>query len=102
MFPKRVDSNQVEIVRALVSMQCTVVHLHTLGKGVPDILVGCRGINVLVEIKDGEKALSKRQLNATQIAWHANWRGLTPVVISSSDEARALVNYCNSRRTNDL
>ena len=102
MFPKRVDSNQVEIVRALVSMQCTVVHLHTLGKGVPDILVGCRGINVLVEIKDGEKALSKKQLNATQIAWHANWRGLTPVVISSSDEARALVHYCNSRRTNDL
>lgn len=102
MFPKRVDSNQVEIVRALVSMQCTVVHLHTLGKGVPDILVGCRGINVLVEIKDGRKALSKRKLNAMQIEWHANWQGQAPVVISNLDDVCDLVNHCNFRRTNGV
>ena len=32
------------------------------GRGVPDLLVGYGGANWLVEIKDGDKSLSKRQL----------------------------------------
>ena len=39
----RVDRNQAEIVQALRSMGATVQHLHTIGKGCPDILVGFGG-----------------------------------------------------------
>ena len=40
MTASRVDSNQPEIVATLRGMGCSVQHLHAVGKGVPDLLVG--------------------------------------------------------------
>ena len=50
-MPARVDSNQPEIVAALRKAGATVQHLHMVGKGCPDLLVGFRGRNFLLEIK---------------------------------------------------
>ena len=50
-MPKRVDMNQPEIVADLRGIGATVQHLHMVGKGCPDILVGFRGNNWLFEIK---------------------------------------------------
>ena len=50
MTASRVDSNQPEIVATLRGMGCSVQHLHAVGKGVPDLLVGCRGVNLLVAV----------------------------------------------------
>lgn len=58
----RVDNNQQVIVAALRQHGCTVQHLHVIGKGCPDLLIGVNGANFLLEIKDGSKPPSKRQL----------------------------------------
>ena len=71
----KVDSNQPQIVNQIRAMGATVQHLHTVGQGCPDILVGFRGHNFLFEIKDGSLPPSKRRLTEDQIAWHTQWRG---------------------------
>ena len=78
----RVDRNQAEIVQALRGMGATVQHLHTIGKGCPDILVGFGGKNYLMEIKSS----TKQNLTLHQRSWHEKWQGET-LVISSVDEA---------------
>ncbi len=87
----RVDSNQAEIVETLRAMGASVAPTHTLGSGFPDLVVGWRGINLLLEIKDGEKAPSKRQLTPDEQRWHDDWRGQI-VVIQSARDAIALLN----------
>ena len=62
MRAAKVDANQVEIVEELRKAGCTVQHLHQVGKGCPDILVGYMHMNILMEIKDGEKPPSKKVL----------------------------------------
>lgn len=86
----KVDANQPEIVEALRKCGCTVLHLHAVGGGCPDILVGFRKVNVLVEIKDGSKPPSKRNLTPDQEDFFASWRGQASVV-SSVAEAMELV-----------
>lgn len=48
-MPKSVDANQPEIVAALHAVGATVQHLHEVGHGCPDILVGFRGKNYLID-----------------------------------------------------
>ena len=85
MTASRVDSNQPEIVATLRGMGCSVQHLHAVGKGVPDLLVGCRGVNLLVEVK-----VDAAELNDLQGAWHTKWTGQA-VIIRSSEQAAELV-----------
>ncbi len=86
-MPKRVDKNQKEIVKGLRKVGATVQHLHELGKGAPDILVGFRSRNLLMELKDGNKPPSKRRLTKDEQEWHKNWAGTVHVV---NDLAQAL------------
>ncbi len=82
----RVDANQGAIVDALRAVGATVQPLATLGDGVPDLLVGFRLANYLLEVKDGEKVPSARKLTEDQELWHGAWRGQKQVV-NSVDEA---------------
>ena len=84
-MPKKVDKNQVEIVAALRKMGASVQHLHAVGKGCPDILAGIKNQNILIEIKDGKKPLSKQKLTPAQIKWHTEWRGQVSIVKSVDD-----------------
>lgn len=69
------DANQAEVVRALRAAGCTVVSLHRVGDGCPDLLVGCKGRNYALEVKvDG------RGLNGKQKGWHRAWAGQRAVV----------------------
>ena len=86
----KVDANQAEIVAALRGVGCSVQPLHAVGGGVPDLLVGKGGVNLLVEVKDGSKRPSARRLNAVQQEWHDAWRG-NVAVVSSVAEALTLV-----------
>jgi len=81
----RVDDNQAEIVRALEDVGASVLHLHQLGRGAPDLLVGFRGLNYCMEIKDGNKAESRRRLTDDELLWHTAWRGSVYVVESVDD-----------------
>jgi len=86
----RVDANQKEIVEALRSQGATVLHLHTVGGGCPDILVGYYGENYLIELKDGSKSLSRQKLTPDEKQFFANWQGQVAVV-DSVESAIALL-----------
>lgn len=85
-----IDANQPEIVAALRGVGCTVQHLHTVGKGCPDILVGKNGVNILMEIKDGSKPPSRRGLTDDEARWHQVWRGQV-CTVNSVEEALGVV-----------
>lgn len=90
MTRSKIDANQREIVAALVAMGATVQSLATVGDGCPDVLVGWRGRNLLMEIKDGSKAKSARKLTPKQIQWHRYWLGEV-YVVESVGEALAVL-----------
>ncbi len=87
----KVDANQKEIVKALRDLGCSVQSLATVGKGVPDLLVGFKNINYLFEVKDGSKPKSARRLTDDQVVWHSNWVG-SVYVIESIDDAILILN----------
>lgn len=89
----KVDDNQSEIVTALRKIGCTVQPLHDVGRGVPDLLVGYHGINVLLEIKDGAKVPSAQKLTDEQITWHDSWRGQVATV-NSINQAIDVLQIC--------
>lgn len=78
----RVDGNHQEIVEGLRGVGASVQSLATIGKGCPDILVGFRGVNYVMEIKDGNKPPSARKLTPDEKKWHFDWRGEVHVVES--------------------
>ena len=81
----RVDRNQEEIVAALRGIGCSVLHLHTVGHGCPDILVGKFGRNILIEIKaeDGELTEDERK-------FFERWYGQVTIVRTVEDALRLL------------
>jgi hypothetical protein len=85
-----IDANQPDIVCALRAAGASVQPLHFVGSGCPDVLVGIRGKNLLMEIKDGAKVLSRRKLTADEIKWHAAWRG-QKAVVESVEQALAVL-----------
>lgn len=87
---KRVDANQSAIVGALRDVGASVQHLHEVGSGCPDLLVGFRGINVLLECKDGKKAPSAQALTRHERGWHLHWNGQVAVVRSVDDALKAI------------
>ncbi|ADO14413.1 endonuclease [Acinetobacter phage AB1] len=93
MRAAKIDANQPEIVAALRKIGCTVQILSSVGKGCPDILVGYRGKNFLLEIKDGAKPVSAQKLTPDQIEWHDLWNGQVNVV-NCVDQAIQVVT-CN-------
>jgi Holliday junction resolvase len=82
----KIDDNQKAIVNVLRQAGASVQSLAATGKGCPDLLVGYHGINYLMEIKDGDKVLSKQKLTIDQEHWHSLWRGSVHIV-KSVDEA---------------
>lgn len=86
MRAAKVDANQAEIVEALRRVGAIVQVTSKVGGGFPDLVVGFRGNNYILEIKDGDKPPSARRLTEEQELWHARWRG-SVVVVGSVVEA---------------
>lgn len=84
----RRDANHNEIVEGLQRVGASVLTLTSAsGTGVPDLLVGFRRVNYLLEIKDGKKRKSERQLRPEQLIWHLTWKGLKPVKVENLEQA---------------
>lgn len=81
----KADDNQPQIVKAFRQLGYSVAHTHTIGKGFADIVIGRDGVNTLVEIKDGSKVKSQRQLTNDEKEFHEAWRG-TVVIIESVED----------------
>lgn len=86
----RVDDNQAAIVKALRSVGASVQVLSSVGEGVPDLLAGRRGVNYLLEVKDGDKPLSAQKLTEAQEHWHQSWAGEVRTVRSVGEALRAV------------
>lgn len=86
----RTDRNHSEIAAAFVAMGCSVRSLAAVGGGMPDLLVGVYGCNMLVEVKDGEKSPSQRKLTPDQIKFHAEWKGPKMVIERLADVEKAV------------
>jgi Holliday junction resolvase len=82
----RIDEAHTEIVAGLRKMGCSVLSLHAVGDGCPDILCGFRGVNLLLELKDGSKSPSRRELTPDELEFLVHWRG-TAVVVKTLEEA---------------
>ena len=87
MRAKRVDINQKAIVEHLRGMGCSVFHLHEVGKGCPDLLVGMNGITYLVEVKKDAKA----SFTPAQVEFQGSWKGSPVIRINNVEEAIAFV-----------
>lgn len=86
----RKDSNHTEIVAALRQAGCSVFDTAGLGHGFPDLVVGLRGKNYLVEVKDGSLPPSQRKLTGDEVDFHESWRGQI-FIVTSVEEAIAFV-----------
>lgn len=93
MTAKRTDANQKEIVKILRNLGASVLIISDLGKGVPDLCIGYRGRNYLLELKDGKKPPSARRLTQDEQTFHDEWLGQV-TIISSLDEALTFLNRC--------
>jgi hypothetical protein len=72
MTYSRKDKNQDEIVEALEDVGASVCKATQLGGGAPDLLVGFRGRNYFIEVKNPDTGYD---LSPKQERWHADWRG---------------------------
>lgn len=81
----RIDANQPEIVKALRAAGATVLHLHSVGHGCPDLCVGWRARNFLFEIKDPSKPPNQRKLSDDEKAVHLSWRGQIAIVETAEE-----------------
>jgi hypothetical protein len=88
----KVDANQADIVAALRKIGASVQPLHSVGQGCPDLLVGWRGMNTVLEVKDGKKPPSARKLTTDQVIWHEGWRGQVAVVETVEQAILAVTN----------
>ncbi|MEL6646642.1 MAG: VRR-NUC domain-containing protein [Pseudomonadota bacterium] len=80
MRAAKVDNNQGDIIRWFRGLGATVHPCQRVGEGFPDLVVGYRGVNLLVEVKqEGHK------LRPNQKDWHEGWKGQCCVVRSLED-----------------
>lgn len=84
-WSNKADANQRAIMKSLRAAGASVVSLGRVGEGVPDLLVGYRGVNYLLEVKEGSSGL-----NTVQAAWRAGWRGHAAIVRCPDDALREI------------
>lgn len=87
----RQDANQPEIVAALQYVGATVQVLSAVGQGCPDILIGWKGQNYLVEIKNPDKPKGDQKLTPDQVKWHGWWTG-QKAIARTFEEVMTIIN----------
>jgi len=92
----KVDSNHGVIRDAFRSMGCSVADTFQLGGGFPDMVVAISGVNVLVEVKDGDKPPSARRLTKDEQEFRDGWGGPYEIV-ETIEDAHRLVNEMRQR-----
>lgn len=83
----RTDANQTAIVDALRKVGASVAITSGVGQGLPDLIVGWRGKNLLMELKDGDKPPSARKLTDAEQYFVDHWTGRPVVIVESVEDA---------------
>ena len=71
----RTDDNQQLIVKQLRQLGCSVAITSMIGKGFPDLVIGYKNKNFLVELKDGAKTKSQKGLTMDEAKFFTAWSG---------------------------
>ena len=81
-FSARTDRNQPEIVKAARGVGATVRITAALSDGGGDLIIGYRGFNYSVEVKDGTLPPSGRVLTPKEASFMRDWRGQHGIIES--------------------
>lgn len=94
-FRARVDDNQNEVVSQLKQIYGLSVRVTSMvGAGFPDLVLGWRGKNYLIELKDGKKSASRKKLTELESKMKDTWFGQFDVCENIEDIFRVLgINY---------
>jgi Holliday junction resolvase len=92
----RVDANQREIVQQLRKIGISVLHTHQLGRGAPDLILGYRNENFMIELKDGNKTKSQQKLTPDEIEFQTKWQG-NYAVCNSLEQILSVIDYVDER-----
>lgn len=85
-YAAKTDRNQRAIVAALRGVGASVLPLHRVGQGCPDLLAAYRSTLYLLEIKSGPR----EPLTDDEAAFAAAWKG--PVaVVTDADQALKVI-----------
>ena len=90
----KIDSNQPEIVDHFREWGCSVLIISNL-KNCCDILVALHGRTIAIEIKDGKKTKSQRELTGGELTFSKEWKGAWRLCESIKD-ADKIINELNS------
>jgi len=90
-FRQKLDDNHKAIVAAFTYCGALVADLSNAGGGVPDLLIGFRGMLFCVEIKSPKGALSLKQKE-----FFAQWSEYPAIVIRTVDEAMDVMKVLNN------
>jgi hypothetical protein len=85
----KVDKAQADIVAALLRMGAKAVSTSIVGSGFGDLVVGFRGKNVCLEVKNPGPP-SEQALTAKEADFHATWPGQIHVVSTPEEACRVV------------
>lgn len=89
---KKVDANQAALVKRCRQVPgVAIVSTHTVGHGMVDIILGYRGFNYMIEIKDGAKQPSQKKLTPDEVEFHRTWPGQI-CIAENFDDILKLIN----------
>lgn len=86
MRAKKVDANQLEIIKALRSVGAVVCDLSRVGSGCPDLLVSFCGRNYLMEVKNPKTG----RFTDDQKEFYKKWKAPIHVVFSVDDALESI------------
>lgn len=75
LYRRKVDRNQLKIVTLLRDLGFQVTPMHTVGRGIPDLLISCQGRWHVAEVKFGRHWA----LTTAQDKFHAEAKGPIPI-----------------------
>ena len=89
----KIDSNQTAVVQALRAAGMTVWVTSAMGNGSPDLVVGWKGLSVLIELKDGDKVPSAQALTVAEQEFCDSWAGQWCVATSAEGAVLAVIEH---------
>lgn len=89
----KTDNNHSDVRDFLRGIGCSVADTSGAGEGFPDLVVGYRGKNFMIEIKDCEKEKAESKLTPAQIKFHAGWNGQIDIVTGPDDALATIQRY---------
>lgn len=97
-FSAKVDESQNGIVIALREIGASVEIASAIGQGFPDLIVGYKGQNFLLEVKNPVTSGRQSKLNDRQIEWHNTWKGSSYVVRTPEEAIQVITQQTNGEQ----